>query len=97
MVGILFAECIINFKWALKLSYGSTGCQVFALHLEICFPNKCNNGILIFARWWYSFHLDTKTKMRAPHDNLRGEFNSIQFFIHTVQDIYISVHSRKIK
>ena len=24
MVGILFAECIINFKWALKLSYGST-------------------------------------------------------------------------
>ena len=23
--------------------------------------------------------------------------NSIQFFIHTIQDIYISVHSRKIK
>ena len=25
------------------------------------------------------------------------KFNSIQFFIHTIQDIYISVHSRKIK
>ena len=25
------------------------------------------------------------------------QFNSIQFFIHTIQDIYISVHSRKIK
>ena len=25
------------------------------------------------------------------------QFNSIQFFIHTIQDIYISVHGRKIK
>ena len=25
------------------------------------------------------------------------QFNSIQFFIHTIQDIYKSVHSRKIK
>ena len=25
------------------------------------------------------------------------QFNSIQFFIHTIQDIYISVHGRKIE
>ena len=31
------------------------------------------------------------------HQFQQAQFNSIQFFIHTVQDIYKSVHSRKIK
>ena len=37
------------------------------------------------------------TQNKSKSVMLLLQFNSIQFFIHTMQDIYKSVHSRKIK
>ena len=79
---------------------------------EIVLNNKLNhyfwNSIGEFNHFlhrWERQGVLTKSWKYLTRDNstfrecspLRTQFNSIQFFIHTIQDIYISVHSRKIK